>query len=83
MTQLAQSRAEHEKQLATAGDEDLQPVHEGPLVTRKLSITRQLSGILVTTCGVGAGVGRRRHEHGARLVIVVVLQGDHGGQLGA
>ena len=79
MTQLAQSRAEHEKQLATAGDEDLQPVHEGPLVT----ITRQLSGILVTTCGVGAGVGRRRHEHGARLVIVVVLQGDHGGQLGA
>ena len=32
MTQLAQSRAEHEKQFATAGEEDLQPVQEGPLV---------------------------------------------------
>ena len=81
MTQLAQSRAEHEKQLATAGEEDLQPVQEGPLEIRKHSITEQSS--LVTTCGVGTGVGRRRHEHGARLVIVVVLQGDHGGQLGA
>ena len=30
MTQLAQRRAEQEKQLATAGEEDLQPVQAGP-----------------------------------------------------
>ena len=30
MTQLAQRSAEQEKQLATAGEEDLQPVHAGP-----------------------------------------------------
>ena len=30
ITQLAQRRAEQEKQLATAGEEDLQPVQAGP-----------------------------------------------------
>ena len=30
MTQLAQRSAEQEKQLATAGEEDLQPVQAGP-----------------------------------------------------
>ena len=83
MTQLAQSSAEHEKQLATAGDEDLQPVQEGPLVARIYSISKQLSRNQITTCGVGTGVSRRRHKHGARLVVIVILQGDYGGQLGA
>ena len=83
MTQLAQSRAEHEKQLATAGEEELQPVQEGHLEIRKHSITEQSRGSLDTTCGVGTGVSRPRHEHWPRLVVVVVLQGDYGGQLGA